>query len=111
MARLKRVQAKHITDKEATAGLKYAMAKYDPPRKYACIWDVQAYMARWPSKVVRAKLQSMDKRGLISGCFCGCRGDIHFVEEPKMGERDHQLDLLKVRMAMGESQRDFWDGK
>lgn len=28
-----------------------------------------------PEKVVRAKLRSLTKRGLLRGCTCGCRGD------------------------------------
>ncbi len=28
-----------------------------------------------PMKVLLAKLRSMERRGLISGCGCGCRGD------------------------------------
>lgn len=32
-----------------------------------------------PEKVLRAKLASMQRRGLIRGCTCGCRGDWHTV--------------------------------
>lgn len=28
-----------------------------------------------PEKVVLAKMRAMVKRGLVSGCACGCRGD------------------------------------
>ena len=30
-----------------------------------------------PEKVLRAKLSSMQRQGLIAGCGCGCRGDWH----------------------------------
>jgi len=32
-----------------------------------------------PQKVLRAKLSSMVKRGIISGCVCGCRGDFNIA--------------------------------
>lgn len=28
-----------------------------------------------PQKVLLAKLRAMEKKGLIEGCACGCRGD------------------------------------
>ena len=43
------------------------------------IWDVQRLFPEFPPKVVRAKLQSMDKRGITDGCYCGCRGDINII--------------------------------
>lgn len=45
----------------------------DPPM--ACLWDIQAAMSEFPPKVVLAKLRSMVKRQILSGCDCGCRGD------------------------------------
>lgn len=30
---------------------------------------------KFPPKVVAAKLAQLHKRGLLSGCPCGCRGD------------------------------------
>lgn len=32
-------------------------------------------IAKFPEKVLLAKLTSMKRRGLIDGCNCGCRGD------------------------------------
>ena len=31
-----------------------------------------------PEKVLIAKLRSMERRGIIGGCGCGCRGDWHW---------------------------------
>jgi hypothetical protein len=28
-----------------------------------------------PEKVARAKMRAMIKKGIVSGCACGCRGD------------------------------------
>jgi hypothetical protein len=45
--------------------------------KWAFLWDIQAKLAQYPPKVVKAKLASLVKRGLLDGCACGCRGDFH----------------------------------
>ena len=53
----------------------------DPP---VSIWDIQAYMNMWPRKVVRAKLASMVRRNVITGCIhsgTDCRGDFEIVEK------------------------------
>lgn len=34
-----------------------------------------------PSKVVLAKMRQLIKRGLVSGCGCGCRGDFEITEK------------------------------
>ena len=31
-------------------------------------------------KLVRAKMQSMIKRGIVDGCTCGCRGDFTLTQ-------------------------------
>lgn len=33
-----------------------------------------------PVKVVHAKMRGLIKRGLVSGCGCGCRGDFEITE-------------------------------
>lgn len=35
-----------------------------------------------PPKVVLAKLKSMVKRGILTGCTCGCRGDFTVKKLP-----------------------------
>ena len=40
----------------------------------ACTWTL-AEREGWPVKIATAKLRKMARRGLISGCWCGCRGD------------------------------------
>ena len=36
--------------------------------------DIRRCMPNTPPKVVMAKLRKMERRGLISGCACGCSG-------------------------------------
>ena len=38
-----------------------------------------------PLKVALAKMRSLEKRGLITGCCCGCRGDF------KLSVKGHRL--------------------
>jgi len=34
-----------------------------------------------PPKLVLAKMRMLEKRGLIEGCTCGCRGDFELTEK------------------------------
>lgn len=34
-----------------------------------------------PAKVALAKMRSLIKRGLVSGCPCGCRGDFEITQK------------------------------
>jgi hypothetical protein len=34
-----------------------------------------------PDKVILAKMKSLIKRGLVSGCDCGCRGDYEITDK------------------------------
>lgn len=40
-----------------------------------------AMPARTPPKVMRAKMQSLIKRGLVTGCTCGCRGEFEITDK------------------------------
>jgi hypothetical protein len=42
-------------------------------------WDVQAALPAHPPKVVAAKLRKLVRRKLVTGCFCGCRGDFELT--------------------------------
>lgn len=73
----KLLQAKHIPD-----GLVISLIREvsKPETCGATIWDVADRLPSFPEKVVRAKLSSMIKRGVIDGCTCGCRGDFNVLE-------------------------------
>lgn len=38
-------------------------------------WDFEPPYSDLPDKLFRAKMGQLMKRGLITGCNCGCRGD------------------------------------
>jgi len=40
---------------------------------------IPTYQGLFPDKVVLAKMRSLIKRGLVSGCACGCRGDFQIT--------------------------------
>lgn len=47
-----------------------------PVSHWANRFDIAKALGNPPEKVVLAKLRSLIKRGLLTGCYCGCRGDI-----------------------------------
>lgn len=61
-----------------------------------------------PWKVLNAKLDGMQRRGLIDGCSCGCRGDWHipelFYAAPWPSDTDSPLDDIR-RLLSGKAQR------
>lgn len=41
----------------------------------------QAMPANTPQNLVRAKMASLIRRGLVDGCGCGCRGDFMITDK------------------------------
>ena len=70
------IQAKDISDGLTTE----AILKVRKPWGVSILWDIQAELP-FPPKVVLAKLRSMERRGVINGCTCGCRGDFTLTED------------------------------
>jgi len=81
-----KVKASHIADATVFVALDKSryFGKYgnhtEVRDRNICIWDVQFHLPQFPPKVVRAKLMSMEKRGLLTGCWCGCRADIEILK-------------------------------
>lgn len=49
--------------------------------RWVSIWEVQRELYdQFPPKVIAAKFAKLAKRGLVSGCPCGCRGDIELLD-------------------------------
>ena len=44
-------------------------------------WNLDCLMPMFPPELIRAKANQLLRRGLISGCGCGCRGDFELTEE------------------------------
>lgn len=74
------MQAKDLPDETMLAALAAVRGAHGVPQ-WSALWDVQGQLASVPPKVVLAKLRSMIKRKLISGCACGCRGDFELRGE------------------------------
>lgn len=104
MDRRGRMQRKDVDDRVILAGIVVACALNDRvrPLRYgrweSCSrWDLDFVLSGVPERVgvgpcdgyepwlphrlLMAKLDHMERRGLIDGCTCGCRGD--FRVEPK----------------------------
>jgi len=74
-AKLGRIQAKHIPD-EAIMG---AVATVNAEGRWAMTWDLADALPGVPPKVILAKCRSLIKRGRLTGCACGCRGDFEIA--------------------------------
>lgn len=71
----KRIQAKNLDERAMLVRVREACEKRG---SWAFRCDFEDF---GPSKVVPAKLKSMIKKGLITGCACGCgRGDFTLTE-------------------------------
>lgn len=68
----KSIQAKHIDDAEFLSFIAQINKEED---RWAYTWDFPDYAPDVPIKVLLAKCKSLIKRGLLTGCTCGCRGD------------------------------------
>jgi hypothetical protein len=95
----RRPQAKDIADQAMLGAIRQAIADKnneeranpDPPFAHfglppsvwitASRWEIGTALGDlWPEKVILAKLRSMERRGMIDGCACGCRGDFSIIE-------------------------------
>ncbi len=72
-----RMQAKAIPDSYMIATV-WTLA-----RPWASLWAVERAMPWCSYRVVRAKLRGLVKRGLLTGCACGCRGDFEVTAKGK----------------------------
>lgn len=93
-----RFQAKDIDDH---LFLRIVSEQRDNPSPPSCMHSVREYFERspwdgrhwvhldtieaclpiFPPDVIRAKLKALIKRGLCTGCACGCRGDVELTPE------------------------------
>ncbi len=69
------MQAKDLADAAVLA----RVPSWDAPGIGASATGLAAALGV-PEKIVRAKLRRLKRRGLVSGCACGCRGD--WVRKP-----------------------------
>jgi len=75
----KKVQAKHITDERCLRAVRAARGRHGVA-DWSSLWDIQEEMTEYPAKVVQAKLASLLKRKILTGCACGCRGDFEEIK-------------------------------
>jgi len=73
----KTLQAKHVSDEKFLDAMD-ASTEWRAPA-WAQVGDIATALGV-PEKIVRAKAKGLIKRGVITGCFCGCRGDFGRVE-------------------------------
>lgn len=90
-----RFQAKDIDDRFFLRCIAWASYEADPPLPWVSgsrvpytqfphwvhTWNLQALMPAFPPEVILAKARALLRRGLITGCGCGCRGDFELTAE------------------------------
>lgn len=59
-------------------------------RSWTMLCELQGVseLADIPEKVLRAKMRSLLKRGLVTGCACGCRGDYNITDAGEAATRE-----------------------
>lgn len=72
------MQAKDISDLEFLRAIAAVDAVTGLPGGWTMRWDVSDHL-NVPEKVAIAKYLKCEKRGLVAGCGCGCRGDWHLT--------------------------------
>jgi len=63
------------------------LATWYKPEDLSPIWDnsvLNAMPIGTPPKVALAKMRALIKRGLVSGCSCGCRGDFELTDKGRL---------------------------
>lgn len=72
------MQAKDLSDYELISLIK-DLSDNGLKTTWATRFDIERSWPKIPPKVIRAKLKSLIKRGLVDGCVCGCRGDFEVL--------------------------------
>ncbi len=65
--------------------------------------DVAMGFPDLPDNLVRAKMKSLIQKGLVSGCYCGCRGDYEIQPDG--------IEWLKKETALGRNKNCIEDQK
>lgn len=97
----KAVQAKHIEDRRVLwllADARRCPRRYPDtwapgemePDAWVFTWDMEIALAEFPPKVIAAKMASLIRRGLVSGCACGCRGDFQITGKGREMLKDYE---------------------
>lgn len=51
------------------------------PTRWVLMTELEKALPAVPRKVILAKMRALMKKGLVSGCGCGCRGDFELTED------------------------------
>lgn len=104
---MRRMQAKDIDDEEF---LNLIAAIQRRTGMWATLWAIESERPDWPRKVYLAKADRLIKRGLLSGCTCGCYGGFEAIvltdDEIAASGKPSTLTLLRqlqesLRQAKG----------
>lgn len=65
------MQCKDIDDAPL---VQFVAAKEAEKGMWVDVWDFEPPYSNLPGRLFRAKMGQLIKRGLLTGCSCGCRG-------------------------------------
>ena len=85
MLSVNRMKANDIPEKEILEVIErlgdVSLLRYN--HNWTFSWDICDSLNKYPQKVVMAKLAALVRRGVLSGCTCGCRGDFYIIDISK----------------------------
>lgn len=102
----KAIQAKHINDDDV---LRFIAMVHTIRDGWTVTYDfrdgdkengIPPFPHQFPERVWRAKMDKLIRRGLVSGCACGCRGDFELTHDKGWG-RLIELGDVEVDAATG----------
>lgn len=48
--------------------------------RWCLVQDIEE-ITEWPWRLIVAKARKLIRRGLLDGCYCGCRGDFEIIKK------------------------------
>lgn len=76
------MQAKDVADSDFLGVVSRLSMDFRYGTEFRCVmhYEVEEAFPGAPWKVLLAKAKALHRRGLLDGCFCGCRGDYELID-------------------------------
>lgn len=96
----KSIQAKHVPDAAVLAIVDGIRERED---RWTHTWDLEPAFPGVPPKVLRAKMASLIRRGILEGCTCGCRGDFQRPTPPPVLPSGATIEIDRTSGQPGDT--------
>jgi hypothetical protein len=90
--------AKQCKDIDDAALVRFVADKQRELGTWVCVWDLEPPYSELPDRLFRAKMGKLIKKGYLTGCNCGCRGDYELTTK---GREYLEWDAALERLASG----------